>query len=289
MNIEIENLTLTYGTKKALNNVSMTLNEPKIYGLLGRNGAGKTSLLSIIGSFREATSGKITINGEYPFENDNIMQQVNFLYDKNYKDDSSHIIDLLRSAQLYRPNFDKQYALELIDLFKLPKKQPIKKFSKGMQSAFNVTLGLATRCPITIFDEVYLGMDAPSRDLFYKELLKEQEENPRLIILSTHLVSEMDYLFDEVIMLHEGQVILQQPIDVLLEQGLLIFGHQKTVDEFTHGMKKLHVERLGDIKSVVIFEHLSENEKKLAKKLKLDLSKVTLHELFIYLTKEGKQ
>src|SRR5690625_1126336 len=288
MNIEIENLTLTYETKKALINVSMTLNETKIYGLLGRNGAGKTSLLSIIGSFREATSGKITINGEYPFENDNIMQQVNFLYDKNYKDDSSHIIDLLRSAQLYRPNFDKQYALELIDLFKLPKKQPIKKFSKGMQSAFNVTLGLATRCPITIFDEVYLGMDAPSRDLFYKELLKEQEENPRLIILSTHLVSEMDYLFDEVIILHEGEVLLQQPIDTLLEQSVAIFGRANNVDEVTKEKRVIHEEKLGDTKSAIIFDSFTKQEQQIASDKGLELSTITLNELFIHLTKEAK-
>src|SRR5690625_4304877 len=175
MNIKMKNISHIYGKTTALKNVSITLDEPKIYGLLGRNGAGKTSLLSIIGSFREATSGTITINGEYPFENKKVMQDVNLLYDKNYKDESSNVNDFLASAKLYRPNFDEKYAHELIERFKLPMDQPIKKFSKGMQSALNVTIGLATRCPITIFDEVYLGMDAPSRDLFYKELLKEQE------------------------------------------------------------------------------------------------------------------
>src|SRR5699024_9678054 len=132
-----------------------------------------------------------------------------------------------------------------INLFNLPIDRAIKKLSKGMQSALNVTIGLATRCPITIFDEVYLGMDVLSRDLFYKELLKEQEANPRMIILSTHLVSEMDYLFDEVAILHEGEVLLQQRTDTLLEQAIAIFGRTTTIDEFTKEKQIIHEEQLG--------------------------------------------
>lgn len=288
MNIKMKNISHIYGKTTALKNVSITLDEPKIYGLLGRNGAGKTSLLSIIGSFREATSGTITINGEYPFENKKVMQDVNLLYDKNYKDESSNVNDFLASAKLYRPNFDEKYAHELIERFKLPMDQPIKKFSKGMQSALNVTIGLATRCPITIFDEVYLGMDAPSRDLFYKELLKEQEVNPRMIILSTHLVTEMDYLFDEVIILHEGEVLLQQPTDMLLEKAVAIFGRANNVDELTKQKRLLHEETLGDTKSAIIFDSLTKQEQRLALDQGIELSSITLNELFIHLTKEAK-
>lgn len=77
--------------------------------------------------------------------------------------------------------------------------------SKGMRSALQVVLGLASRAPITIFDEVYTGMDAPTRKKFYNEVLNEQAEHPRMFILSTHLVSEMDYLFDEIVMIHQGK------------------------------------------------------------------------------------
>src|SRR5690625_5065558 len=288
MNINLQNLSLNYGKNSALKNISTTFDENKIYGLLGRNGAGKTSLLSIIGSFQEATTGVITINGEYPFENAKIMQQVNLLYDKNYKDESSNIAEIFTRTALYRPNFDIEYAQELSNLFKLPTNKAVKKFSKGMQSALNVTLGLATRCPITIFDEVYLGMDSPARDLFYKELLKEQTTNPRIIILSTHLVSEMDYLFDEVIILHEGKILLQQPTDILLEQAIAIFGHRDDVDQFTKEKKIIHEELLGDTKSALVLGHLSKLEQTEALNKGLKLSKITLNELFINLTKGEK-
>src|SRR5699024_2847786 len=110
MNVTVENLGLHYGSDEALDNISVELTEKKRYGLLGRNGARKTSLLSIMASFREATSGSITINGEVPSENTNIMQQVVFLYNKDYKDESENIKSILLDVQRYRPNFDLHYA-----------------------------------------------------------------------------------------------------------------------------------------------------------------------------------
>src|SRR5699024_5040576 len=113
------------------------------------------------------------------------------------------------------------------------------KLSKGKQSAFNVVVGLASRSPITIFDEVYLGMDAPARDLFYKELLKDQQLYPRIILLSTHLVSEMDYLFDEVIIIKDGKILLKEPYDNIVSRGVTIMGGKQVVDEYIEGKEVL--------------------------------------------------
>src|SRR5690554_3773857 len=99
MNIKAEKLHLKYGKHLALQDVDFELRGKKIYGLLGRNGAGKTSLLSILASFREQTSGSLTINGETPFENAKVMQQVAFLYNEDYKDQSDNVIEVLKDAE----------------------------------------------------------------------------------------------------------------------------------------------------------------------------------------------
>ena len=290
MNVKINNVNLHYRQYKALNNVTFELSENKIYGLLGRNGAGKTSLLSILASFREPTSGSVTINGETPFENANMMQQVAFLYNKDYKDESDNVNRILQYVQQYRPHFDIDYANDLIDAFNLDRKKPIKKFSKGMQSALNVTIGLASRAPITIFDEVYLGMDAPSREFFYKELLKEQEKHPRMIILSTHLVSEMDYLFDEVIILKKGKLLLQEETDSLLSKGVTITGNAQLIDEIIPSEKEIvNEQRLGDTKSIVLYGELHEHEREKLLKNGLEIGSISLHDLFIHLTKEENE
>lgn len=286
MNVKIENVSLHYGQHVALEDLTFELNSDKIYGLLGRNGAGKTSLLSMLASFREPTSGSITINGEAPFENAKIMQQVAFLYNKDYKDESDNVKAMLQYIERYRPDFDMDYAEYLIKQFKLDKKKPIKKFSKGMQSALNVSIGLATRAPLTIFDEVYLGMDAPSRDIFYKELLEDQDKHPRVIILSTHLVSEMDYLFDEVIFIKKGKLLLQEETTTLLSKGVTITGHAEIVDDFVRSKEIINEQRLGDTKSVIVYGELHDHEREAALDKGLEISSIPLHDLFVHLTKE---
>ena len=286
MNIKAENLHLSYGNHVALKNINFEINRNKIYGLLGRNGAGKTSLLSLIASFREPTSGRITINGEEPFENARIMEQVHFLYNKNYQEESDNVTEILEDVEMFRPNFDKEYAHYLVDRFKLDRQKPVKKFSKGMQSALNVIIGLSSRVPITIFDEVYLGMDAPSRDIFYKELLKEQENHPRIFILSTHLVSEMEYLFDEVLIIKNGMLLLHEEFDTLVARGATITGNAELVDEFVRSKKQLNVETLGRTKAVTILGELTELEKREARDAGLEVAPVSLHDLFIHLTEE---
>lgn len=111
----VDSLHLSYGRKVALNNVSFKLTDGKIYGLLGRNGAGKTSLLSILASFREQTDGTVTIDGEEPFENARAMQKVVFTYQKNYKEDPNTVKSSLQDIERYRPNYDKELAYHLLD------------------------------------------------------------------------------------------------------------------------------------------------------------------------------
>jgi len=287
MKVKAENLQIKYGNQLALKDVSFELNGEKIYGLLGRNGAGKTTLLSILASFREPTSGSLTINGEIPFENAKVMQQVAFLYNKDYKDESDNVIAMLEDVQRYRPHFDRDYADFLIDRFMLDKKKPIKQFSKGMQSSLNVIIGLASRSPITIFDEVYLGMDAPSREIFYKELIQDQEKYPRIIILSTHLVSEMEYLFDEVLLLDRGSILLQDDYDSLISKGASITGNVELVDEFVKGMRQINIQQLGNTKSVTVYGELTDHEKEVAFESGLEIAPVSLHDLFVHLTQGG--
>lgn len=286
MQIKVENLHLSYGNHETLSDISFDITEPKIYGLLGRNGAGKTSLLSLIGSFRKPTSGTLLIENEAPFENAGIMQQVSFLYNKDFTGETATPVKMVEDINRYRPNFDLKYALELLKKFKLENEKALSKLSTGKQSAFNVVVGLASRSPITIFDEVYLGMDAPARDLFYKELLKEQELHPRIMILSTHLVSEMDYLFDEVIVIDHGKLLLHETYDELVTRGVTVVGNKEAVDAFISEKKIINEENLGNTKSITLYGALTEEEIERAKGLGLSIGPVSLQDLFIQLTNE---
>ncbi|SEL68869.1 ABC-2 type transport system ATP-binding protein [Paenibacillus sp. cl141a] len=286
LDVQLDRVSVTYGSVEAVRDVSLRLPAGKIYGLLGRNGAGKTSLLSILASFREPSSGSVTIGGEQPFENAKIMREVSFIYDVDYKEETDKVKAAIESVARYRPHFDTAYALELARKFNLPLDNQLKQLSKGMQSAFNVCIGLASRSPVTILDEAYLGMDAPSREIFYRELLKDQERHPRTFILSTHLVSEMDYLFEEVIIIHKGRFLLQDDYESLTSKGVSITGPATKVDEFIQGMKVLNVQQLGSTKAVMVYGELDEASQSAALKAGLEIGPISLQDLFIHLTGE---
>ncbi len=284
--VVVNNLTLKYQDFEALANLSFTIETGKIYGLIGRNGAGKTSLLSLLASFREPSSGTIKIAGESPFENPDIMQNVAFIFEKDYKEETEKVKGMLELVERYRPNYDPEYAMHLIKRFKLPLDKQVKQLSKGMQSAMNVTMGLASRTPITIFDEAYLGMDAPTREIFYQELLEDQSNHPRTFILSTHLVSEMEYLFEEVIIIDKGKLVAQEDYETLVSRGASITGAAEAVDALVKGMEILSEQQLGNTKSVMIYGNMSDSKRTEAHNSGLEVGATTLQDLFIHLTKE---
>ncbi|KHF41696.1 ATP-binding cassette domain-containing protein [Halalkalibacter okhensis] len=288
LNVNMTNVSLKYKEFEALKNVSFSLEIGKTYGLIGRNGAGKTTLLSLLASFREPSSGTLEIGGKDPFDNKDIMPHINFIYEIDYSDEYEPVKSFFEFQERYRPNFDREYAEKLAARFKLPLDKPIKKLSSGMQSALNVTLGLASRSQITIFDEAYRGMDAPTRELFYKEVLDEQARNPRIMVLSTHLVSEMDYLFDHVLILDQGTLVINEPYDEIISRGVAITGESTEVDSFVKYKNQLSTQQLGNTKSVMIYGELSEKDHQLAERLGLEIGPVSLQELFIHLTKGGE-
>jgi len=145
-------------------------------------------------------------------------------------------------------------------------------------------LGLASRAPLTIFDESYLGMDVPSRNLFYDALLADYSEVPRTIVMSTHLVSEVSALLEEVVILDNGKLITQSPVDALRGRGASIVGPAAAVDELTAGLTVLAEQRLGGTKSSTVLGDLDDPLLAKARSAGLEIGPVGLQELFVHLT-----
>lgn len=287
LDIEVRGLGVSYGREKAVEGVSLKLPGGKIYGLLGRNGSGKTSLLSVLASFREQSEGEVRIGGEAPFENAAIVNQVCFIQENGHITEGYRIKDAIKLAASCWPNWDDEMAQRLLEHYQLPQKKRIQSLSRGMKSALGVTIGLASRAPITIFDEVYLGMDAPSRYSFYEELLRDYMEHPRTFILSTHLIDEVSNLFEEVLILDQGRLLLQEETESLRQRGVSVTGPAALVDEFAAGLNILGEQRLGGMKSVTVFGELGPERERQAHAQGLELGPVPLQDLFVHLTKKG--
>ncbi|WP_040983273.1 ATP-binding cassette domain-containing protein [Oceanobacillus jeddahense] len=286
--VEAANIRVQYKGFTAIDQISFQLTPGKIHGLIGRNGAGKTTLLSVLAAFRKVDTGSLTVEGEDPFENPRIMQDTIFIFDQHKDLEYSYdkVGETLKEMAYFRPNYNESYALYLAEKFKLPLNKKVNQLSKGKKSAFQAIIGLATRAPLTIFDEAYLGMDAPTREFFYNEILNDQEHHPRTIIFSTHLVSETDYLFDEVLMIHHGKVLLQDTSEQVISKGFSITGSSEQVEDFTKELEVLNSQVLGGTKSVMIYGELSEQKRNAANQAGLEIGPLSLHDLFVHLTKE---
>lgn len=290
MNIKItaNHLSFAYKQSAILKDLSFQLEDGKIYGLLGRNGAGKTTLLSLLASFMPSSAGSLKIDGEEAFENAAVMRQVGLIYETDYTEETSTVEAMLEDVAFTRPNYDAEYATHLIQRFKLPLDQPVNKLSRGMKAALSVTLGLSSRCPVTLFDEAYQGMDAPTREIFYEEVLEDQANHPRIFILSTHYVSEMDYLFDEVLILDKGELLYHEDYETLTSKGFTVTGETSVVEEWSQGLTVLNEQQLGPTKSLMVYGTLSPSKKQTAAQNNLTLSPINLQDLFIHLTKEDE-
>lgn len=282
--IEFKNVGKCYGDVKALDSVSLALEPHKIYGLLGRNGAGKTTLLNILTNKTFPTSGEAWLAGEPVTENDRAQAQMFYMSEMNLYPEGMRVARVFRWAREFYPDFDTAYANALAGRFGLNTRKKVKELSTGYSSIFKLIVTLASNAPVLIFDEPVLGLDANHRELFYKELIARYAGHPQTIIISTHLIDEVADVLEEAVIIKEGRIIVQQPVERLLQSAYTVSGEEGKVDEFVRGRNVIHQESLGRFKSAAIYEPCSDSDRAAAGALGLDVTAAPLQKLFIYLT-----
>jgi ABC-2 type transport system ATP-binding protein len=285
LGIEVRGLQLRYGAVTALDDLSFTLPGGRIYGLLGRNGSGKTSLLSVLAAFRRQSAGSVLIDGQPVFENPSITRRVCLVRETGDPgDNGERVREVLSTAARLRAGWDGDYADELVARFQVPRDKKLAELSLGQRSALGMIFGLAARAPVTLFDESHLGMDAPSRAAFHDELLADFLAHPRTVVISTHLIDELSPLFEEVLIIDEGRLVLKDDTEVLRARGVAVTGPAEAVDRFVAGHTVLGERRLGPTKSATVYGGLDEHHRREARDAGLDLDPIALQDLFIHLT-----
>jgi ABC-2 type transport system ATP-binding protein len=278
--IEVQNLTKRYRDVTAVDAATFTVEQNKIYGLLGRNGAGKTTLMQLLTGQEFATTGSIRVFGESPVENASVLQNISFVKESQRYPEDFKPRHVFASAPWFFANWDAEFADRLIEEFRVPLNRRIKKLSRGQVSAIGVVVGLASRAPLTFFDEPYLGLDAVARQLFYDRLLEDYAEHPRTVILSTHLIDEVANLLEHVIVIDEGRIIIDEDADALRGSATSVVGTRAAVDAFVAGREILHREGVGGLTSVTV-TGLDATARAAASAAGLELAPVSLQQLII--------
>ena len=287
--LQMEDVRVRFGPP-ALDGLTLDLAPGVIHGLLGRNGSGKTTALSLAAGFRRPSAGRVLVDGEDPFENPRVVEGVCFVRESGDMLADEKVVENLDFFTAMRPTFDREYAESLADVFQLDRKAKVKSLSRGQQSAFGAVVGLATRAPLTILDEVYLGMDAPSRYAFYDALLADYVTHPRTIVLSSHLIGELERLLEHVAILHRGRLLLADEVATLRSRGATLTGPFEAVDALVHGARLTVVARqeLGRTSQATVFGDLPPDVTEQARALDVEVGPVGLQDLFVHLTQTAE-
>lgn len=283
-----KNLDKSYKKTEVLKGLDLELEKGKIYGLIGRNGAGKTTLLSILSGQNPATAGEITLDGVTVWENQETMERICFSRELNPMTNSGvssmKIKDYFRVASIYMPGWDQELADKLVKLFELDVKKRIIKLSKGMLSMVTIIVAMASKADYTFMDEPVAGVDVVMRDNFYRALLEEFEEIGRTFVISTHIIEEAADVFEEVIMLDKGKILLKENTMDLLDRARHISGSAEAVERAVEGRECVRVEKMGRSKGATVLLQPGET---IAATDELTVQPVSLQQLFVAMCGKG--
>lgn len=213
--LQIENLSKSFDKKQILKNINLTIPKGKIIGLLGKNGTGKTTLIKLINDLLTPDEGTILINGQ-PIGIET-KKRVSYLPERTYLDKTMKVSDAIKYFSEFYDDFDKEKATKLLNDLNVDINQKISKMSKGMQEKLQLILVISRKVELYIFDEPLGGIDPATRDYILDTILSNFNEGASVII-STHLISDIERILDEVIFINNGEIILTGSTDELREK-----------------------------------------------------------------------
>lgn len=280
--LEVSHVSKSYGSKSVIADVNLAFEENKIYGLLGRNGAGKSTLLNIITDRIFPSSGEVKIDSENVADNDSKLGLMYLMSEVDLYPNGAKLTQIVKDSELIYGGFNHKLADKMIAEFKIDMGQKFGKLSTGYNSIFKLILALCLPVKFVILDEPVLGLDANHRELFYTELLDSYADNPRTFILSTHLIEEVANIISDVIILDQGRIILNQPVEDVLAKTHSVVGQKNEVEEYTKGLNVVGHDDMGNIRANYVYGDL--DDRRLPDTVQL--SNFDLQKLFVFLTNQ---
>ncbi len=213
--LECKNVYKSFGEKEVLTDINLSLPKGKIVGLLGKNGVGKSTLIKLINDLLTLTSGTITVNGK-PIGVES-KKAIAFLPERTYLDKRMTLDAVLKQFSEFYDNFDEQKARTLLSALELDPKQKLSKMSKGMQEKVQLVLVMARCADLYILDEPLGGVDPATREYILDTILSNFNEGATVLI-STHLITDVERILDEVVFIDKGRIVLSESADTLRQR-----------------------------------------------------------------------
>ena len=278
--LELRNITKTFGDFTALDDLSMTIPQGTVYGLVGPNGAGKsTAIRHMLGVYRP-DSGTVTLDGVPVYENPEAKLRIGSIPDDVFFFPSATLEDMKKYYKGMYPKFDEQLFERLREVFQLPKKSQIRRFSKGMQKQAAFHLTVCTRPDMLILDEPVDGLDPVMRRQVWSVILSDVAQNETTVLISSHNLRELEDICDHVGIMDHGRMLLERSLADM--QGAT---HKlQLVGDAPEGLDILHESSSGRLKTLIVRGSAEEIQQRVAvaKPAYFDVLPLSLEEIFIY-------
>lgn len=284
--IQLTGVTKKFGDFTALDGVDLMIPKGTSFGLLGSNGAGKSTILRLLSGIYSAESGSVTIDGENVFDNVKVKEQVFFINDETIQFGGFTLKDLKNYYKGFYPNFSDELFEELRETVKLPLDKKTERFSKGMKRQAIVITGLACQTDYLLLDEAFDGLDPTMRIIVKRMLVDAMLDRQLTTVISSHNLKEINEVCDSVALLHQGKMLFNRDLDSVkgsIHKVQAAFNEEYTREDFEkYGI--LHYSRSQSIHYIIMEGTEEEIREKLSEKkpIVLDLIPLTLEEIFIY-------
>ena len=250
--IELKQVTKRYGQAAVLKNITLSIDEPGIYCLLGRNGAGKTTLLKSIAGYQNITDGCIKVDGK---EITTSTLDTGVSYIENFaKHFNLPVRKLLKIASEVNPDYDYDFASEMMERFELDGKKKFNHLSLGMKTMVSTIICLASSKDVILLDEPVLGFDAIMRVEFYGMLTESFKKHPRIIIVSTHIIEEIARTIEKLIIIDRGSIRFFDTLQSVEAKAFSVSGLQRDVEAATRGLNVIGQSTVGGLVTSYIFD-----------------------------------
>ena len=278
--LELKHVTKCFGDFKALDDLTMTIPKGAVYGLVGPNGAGKsTAIRCLLGVYRPE-SGEITLEGKTIYENPEVKTTIGSIPDDIFYFPSATLEDMRRFYRGLYPKFDDALFERLYEVFNLPRKSPIRRFSKGLQKQAAFHLSICTRPELLVLDEPVDGLDPVMRRQVWSLILSDVAQHGTTVLISSHNLRELEDICDHVGIMDHGKMLLERSLADM--QGST---HKlQLVGEIPEGLDILHEASSGRLKTLIVRGNAAKLEALLtaAKPDYFDILPLSLEEIFIY-------
>ena len=284
--IELKNLTKKFDDFKALDNIDLTIPSGTAFGLLGSNGAGKSTILRLLSGIYSQDDGTAVIDGEPIFDNVSVKERVFFINDETIQFSKFTLEELKNFYKGFYPKFSDDIFNKLRETIKLPLKKRIDTFSKGMKRQAIVIIGLSCQTDYLLLDEAFDGLDPTMRIIVKHMLVDAMLDRKLTTIISSHNLKEINEVCDTVALLHQGKILFNRDLDSVkgnIHKVQVAFAIDYEKEAFSD-IDLLHYERSGSITYLIAKGDEEELKQKLnvKKPLVMDIIPLTLEEIFIY-------